>query len=214
MVADPKDDAAGATRDSKAEVLDAAARAFMSSGFASTTLNDIADLLGSTKGRVYHYYRSKGAIFLDVIRTAMHVLIERVGPITRSDLPADEKLEAMAREHALITMEYFPYFRVTTIGVLDIQSRQMAGVTGTLPSDIIKLRDEYESYFVDVITDGVADGLFRRVRPRLASKEVLGALNWIVIWYAAGGRGDAPEMIAQEFASFVTRGLLKFEAAQ
>lgn len=194
--------------DARSEVLDAAAHAFMESGYTATTLNDIADRLGSTKGRVYHYYRSKSAVFLDVIRTAMDVLKDGVFPLSQTQLPAPEKLTAMAREHSLITMAYYPYFRVTTIGVLDIRAFRAAGGLGSLPGDIIALRDEYESHFAEVITDGIVDGHFRKVRPGLASKEVLGALNWMAIWYRPDGR-EGPEAIAEEFAQFVVGGLLK-----
>jgi AcrR family transcriptional regulator len=192
--------------DAKGEVLNAAAHAFMNAGYGGTTLNDIADRLGATKGRVYHYYRSKGGIFLDVIRFAMHALTDRVLPLANTSDAADVRLRAMAREHALATMEFYPYFRVTTLGVIDIRILRVSGAAGTLPSDILALRDEYEARFIDVIMDGVADAKFRRVSPRLAAKEVLGALNWIAIWYKPDGPVGA-ETIANEFADFVVDGL-------
>ncbi|MBO0876583.1 MAG: TetR/AcrR family transcriptional regulator [Pseudonocardia sp.] len=70
------------------DILEAAATAFTRSGYASNSMDDIADLLGATKGRLYHYYRAKADIFLDVVLTGTDELIAGIEPIaTVEDVP-------------------------------------------------------------------------------------------------------------------------------
>ncbi len=44
-------------------ILETAAQCFMEQGFATTSIDDVARRMGSTKGRIYHYYSSKTDLF-------------------------------------------------------------------------------------------------------------------------------------------------------
>ena len=139
----------------QAEILNAAAHAFMDQGFAATTLDRVADRLGATKGAVYYYYRSKSDLFFAVHRRAME--------LTRA------ALEPAA-----------------------------TGAGGP-------------RFYVGVIEEGAAAGLFRAVDARLLAKPVLGALNWTSRWYQPrpGETPDDRNRIAVELAEFVVRALAR-----
>lgn len=68
-------------------ILEAAAAAFTERGYTATTIDDIADRLGATKGRVYHYYRSKADIFLDIHRYAMQRMLDEMTPLAAALAP-------------------------------------------------------------------------------------------------------------------------------
>ena len=56
------------TKDStKNQILDAALKVFVTSGYAQTTMNDIVEESGLSKGAIYHYYSSKKELFLALI---------------------------------------------------------------------------------------------------------------------------------------------------
>lgn len=203
--------AATSSADHRREILDAAARAFMERGYNATSIADIADRLGATKGRIYHWYRSKAQIYLDVHRRAMDMLFEVIEPIAREDAPAEDRLRRMVREHALLMMRELPYQRVS------VQSLDMRRVNSgpmdlrELREGIIALRDCYEQLFADVIADGVAEGSLRPVRGRLATKPLLGAVNWITMWFDPD-RTDTVEgtdEIAEGMATYAIQGLRK-----
>ena len=196
-------------RASREEVLDAATEAFIQRGYAATSIDDVADRLGCTKGRVYHYFRTKGELFLGVHRRALDMAIQAVEPISKSSGPASGRLYEMVVAHARLMMEETSYMR------LAVQHVEMSlTVEGRTPRqallDVFALRREYEGYFEAVITEGVRSGVFREVNPGLMAKACLGVLNWMSVWYRPGVRardGAAPDEIATEFATFVTRGL-------
>ena len=83
----------GPREDGRKAILDAAATAFARRGYLATTIDAIADELGATKGRVYHYYRGKAEIFLDVVVTGMHDLIDELQPDRREDRPDSERAD-------------------------------------------------------------------------------------------------------------------------
>ncbi len=68
-------------QDGRKAILDAAAAAFARRGYLATSIDAIADELGATKGRVYHYYRGKAEVFLDVVVSGMQDLIGEMGPL-------------------------------------------------------------------------------------------------------------------------------------
>src|SRR5690606_29837928 len=107
-------------------IVRAATEVFSERGYAATSIDDIADRLGSTKGRIYHYYRGKADVFLDVHRVAMELMLERLGEVARRDGSPPERLEAMAREHALLLMREFPLQVVAVQGV-EMQRLREAG---------------------------------------------------------------------------------------
>ena len=51
----------------KNQILEAALRVFVKSGFSKTTMDDIVNESGLSKGAIYHHYGSKKELFLALI---------------------------------------------------------------------------------------------------------------------------------------------------
>jgi AcrR family transcriptional regulator len=193
------------------EIVRAAAEVFMEFGFAATSIDAVAERLGATKGRIYHYYGSKAELYFDVQIAAMEKLIREVEPIARGTGNAAERLEAMALRHTTILMEDLSMQKVAVRGL----ERELLGAVAarhakTLRS-IIRLRDDYEQIFAEVIDDGIRAGLFVGVPPRLATKPFFGALNWLTVWYVPRRLQTAEDIaeIARTLTGYAMRGILK-----
>jgi AcrR family transcriptional regulator len=198
----------GPSEGGRMAVLEAAATVFADRGFKAATIDDIAEELGSSKGRIYHYYRSKGDIFVDLLVYAMEDLLAQVQPIMNdASLDPTECIRLATRMHAKVMLQEGARSRVAIQGtetwlMTDAVEKQRAAL-----KYFVSLRDEYEQYFADAIAEGIAGGLFRPVNPRLATKSVFGVLNWINLWYRPR-KSDDVEALADEFASFCVGGLL------
>ncbi|RYH32902.1 MAG: hypothetical protein EON54_20680 [Alcaligenaceae bacterium] len=74
---------------------------------------------------------------------------------------------------------------------------------------LIDMRDTYERCFIDVLAAGVATGEFRKINPRMVVKPLLGALNWMTMWYqpSPSETAETREVLAQEHADFVLAGV-------
>lgn len=75
------------------EILEAAFEQFSRNGYAATTLDQIAERAGVTKGTIYVYFENKEHLFISMVRDAM-----------RSKFDA---LQAMQAEHSGSTAELF-----------------------------------------------------------------------------------------------------------
>lgn len=191
-------------------ILDAAASVFMELGFIGSSLDDISDALGATKGIIYYYFRNKSALFFAVQRRAMDLTRATLEPIANSALAPADKLRAMAHAHTLLTMRHLPYLRVAGQGLeLHLSGRTSAAEREEMRA-ITDLRDGNERLYIGVLEAGIASGAFRATNARLMSKPLLGALNWTSRWYQPrAGETDADrEGIARQLADFVTHALI------
>ena len=180
----------------RAEILQAALRAFRDQGYHATTLEDIAGVLGLRKTALYHYFPDKEAILYACHRESLTELSRILKGAHALD-SAPEQLAYVIREHVRVmidTLEGSPLaFEVTALS----PERQRG---------VIAARDRYERALRKMIEDGIAAGEFRAVDAKIAVFAILGAINWIARWYSPEGSLRAPELGGQ-FADHLLGGL-------
>lgn len=196
----------------KAAVLAAAAATFAQRGYAGASIDDIADVLGATKGRVYHYYRSKARILEDVLLLGARTLHEAVEPVARrADLEPVARLEGMATAHTEVLLRQNDVQSVTLHTIHLVTGRASDPGEANPFRHIARVRDEYEGLWRGAVAEGIAAGAFRDTGPDLATKAVLGALNWATVWY----RPDPAESpatrrrLAEDLAACAVHGLVR-----
>lgn len=189
-------------------ILDAAATAFARKGYLATSIDAIADELGATKGRVYHYYRGKAEIFLDVVVTGMYDLIDDLTPLSQQEgRTPEERIYDMAHLHATLMMLRNHPQRVS-VQAVEMRTSPEIAVHREALTEVFELRRRYERIFIDVVEEGIAAGEFRQLDSNLAVKSALGSLNWIPIWYTPErGKEDDVAKVADAFAQFIVNGL-------
>lgn len=183
----------------------------MEAGFSATSIDDVAHELGATKGRIYHYYRSKVELFFDVHRAGMAINLNSIKPLANSRDGAVERLRAMCRAHIDNMLSSFSYQRVVMQGV------EMHLYSATTPMQrkelelLMKEREYYEGLFRKVLTDGKEEGVFEFDNPSFASKAVLALLNNPVLWYdPKRNKSDKSRLeIVEQFTGFALKTVLK-----
>ena len=141
-------------------VLSAAAEAFTARGYAATSMDDVADRLQATKGRIYHYFKTKGELFLGVHWRAANMAIERVKPISESDGSPTDRLYRMAVAHADLMMEESSFTRLSA-QVHEMRLTTEGRTTEDRLHEVFATRKEYELIFERVINEGIGSGEFR-----------------------------------------------------
>jgi AcrR family transcriptional regulator len=184
------------TRD---EILVAAAQIFSQKGFHATSMQDIASAVNLQKASLYHHISSKQEILVEVLDRALDLLIERMQAVLERPLPPDERLrQAMASY--LITLLHHR----DLAAVLLLEHRSLEP---HLHSRHIPRRDRYERLWRDLIQEGLDAEVFCCTDPAMASKALLGVMNWTITWYSTAGT-LSPEEIAQQFSEMLLAGLL------
>jgi AcrR family transcriptional regulator len=203
-------DRPGPSDEARDDILKAAATAFNERGYEATSIDDVADLLGASKGRIYHYYRSKADIFLDLHLESLRVLIERVSAIaSATGLNPTDRVRQMCVAHAIVVMTRISYQKATMLGLNRFLLSVSAPYQDAARQRVNDLRDEYENLFVAAIAQGVETGEFRRMEPRFATKPLLGALNYVANWYEEDREATlgTVDEIAGALADYCVRGL-------
>lgn len=191
------------------KLLSAAASAFMERGYSGTSIDDIASVLGVTKGSVYHHYASKSEIYFAVQEAAMQRIDAQVRAIFESDAPPDEKLYRMAIGHAAAIMSDFAASKVGVQG-LERSLMKASGVEARRGlRRTLRMRKDYEAMFRHVIAAGMAVGVFREGPVGLMSMGSLGTLNWITLWFNPHRSNTQAHMaqIAEQLARMVVQAL-------
>lgn len=180
-------------RRQRERILEAASWLFAERGYASVTIDDIADRIGATKGIVYYYFRSKADILYQAHLAALKEISSAFADLMHPGEPPRARLEKALRRHAAQVIANRPLVRmlmrtmeVNDEGVLHPDQR----------STLRREREAYESLFARILEEGVTAGELAPGRdPRLWAKFVIGAINSTVHWFNPAGRIDQEAMI-------------------
>lgn len=173
----------GVDTGAKRRILDAAAEAFQRQGFGSTTIDDIADEVGATKGLIYYHFRSKFDLFLAVYEEAMRRVRAKVEPYARGEGTGSERLVEMSVAHVRNLMTDLAYHNVVHEGVRAQSSAALKARQRDALRSLNKLRRDYEQMFREVVCEGIADGSLRTADAALATRTLLSSLNAVDVWY-------------------------------
>lgn len=173
-------------------ILLAAAECFAERGFAATSVDEVARRMGYTKGRVYHYFRSKGELFIAAATFGLDRLMSEVIPEGQRPGAPDTRLAAMARTHVMTQIRDLPYHRVMLQGVTMVVRGSTTPEERELLDRFVKRQREYEQVFHDILAEGVASGSVTTSNLRIAAKTLLLSLNGCCFWYTArDGQSDS-----------------------
>lgn len=191
------------------KLLKAAAVAFMERGYSGASIDDVANSMGVTKGFVYHQYESKSELYFAVQEAAIQQIDAVVRPKFESGASPDRKLEHMALAHVRAVLANFPAAKV---GVQGLERSLMRSAGPQEQSNLkcyIAMRNRYEAMFADVINAGIEEGCFRAGPVGLLTKGVLGALNWVTLWFDPDRATTQTQIdaIAHTLAAFTVQGL-------
>ncbi len=79
---------------SRERVIQAACTEFAARGFDGAKVDRIARRAGLNKAMIYYHFKSKRALYLELVRSMLASMVARVSPIADADLPPLEKLDA------------------------------------------------------------------------------------------------------------------------
>jgi len=183
----------------------------MQAGYAASSLDEVAEKLGATKGMIYHHYRSKADLFFEVHRRGMEINFSAIEPIALSAKPLIDRFEGACRAHVHNMLENLSFQCVVHQGV------DMHLFGSTTPSQREKLRllmeerERYEGHFRTMLVEGRDAGIFDFGNPSFASKAVLAVLNNPVLWYRARENEDTKvkPAIVNDFTGYAMNTVLK-----
>jgi AcrR family transcriptional regulator len=178
-------------------VMEAAVRMFLERSYSRTSMEDVAAQLNITKPALYHYFRNKEEILVEIYRLGTDLIDEMLDAIEAQKKPGLDKVADFVAGYIRIIL--LPYGRAVTRlddGELSRGSRQT-----------MRLRKrQIDHRLRALIEDGMRDGSIRRCDPKLAAFMVTGAVHGMASWYEPSGPTELGTIIAQ-YVRLLTGGL-------
>jgi AcrR family transcriptional regulator len=179
-------------------LINVATKLFSEHGYDATSVRMIADEAGLQSGSLYSHIRSKDEILTRIVVTVADRFYAAARLAIGSADGPEGKLRALCRAHLEVIDQYGDAVRVYYDEWRKLDQPDQGR--------IIEMRDVYESYYADVIEDGVAEGLFRSVDTRSAVRVILAACNFTYQWYSPDGP-LSPAEITDSFLDVILFGL-------
>lgn len=203
------DEGSDSAADRRLHIIDAAAGAFMEQGYAATSIDDVARSLGCTKGLIYYHFKNKADLFVAIHRQIIELNLSEARLVAAGVGSPRQKLEGLARSRLRSIVDHLPYQRVSLQGL----EMQIMGKTSPAEREVLSrlsgMYEDYENVFIDVIREGMAMGEFAEGDPRMVSKPLLGAINWMIMWYRPRPADTEADVrrLTDMMTDFVLRGL-------
>ena len=185
-------------------LLAAASEVLREKGLEATSINDIAERMGSDRASVYYYYGSKQEIFLALVRQAVEEVVLLAEGIAQAEGPSTDRLEHLVRSQLAAYERHYPYIQL----YIQEDMNRVPGDGTTAGEELKQLGLRYEAAIERITRDGIAAGEFRAgLDAQLVAFAVLGAVNWTHRWFSPGGRLSG-EQIGASFADIFLRGVI------
>ena len=190
----------------KQDILAAAASVLQRNGYEATTMKDIAAGVNLTAASLYHHFKNKDALLLAVLEYGLSQALEQITPIVDSSLTAVEKLRAMIHAHINGITEHpaigaAMVFEIRTL--MTIPDKSLDAEYRARREAFFKMRDSFEQMFRRVLEAGIQNGEFRAVDVAVVTRAMLGAHNWVGVWYKPDGRLRGEQIAAIMAETFV-----------
>ncbi len=191
-------------------ILDAALNRFVTRGYYSTSVDDIAKDAGVTKGAVYFYFESKGAVLLalldeieDLIIGGLMARLKAAGPT------AQDQLVAAIHSQGAIAADRSKYLILFTTALVEFSGTDDP-IEHRLRQIYSRLTDTLEA----VVVHGQKTGEFSaEVRARELAAIVLALEHGTLLeWYFRSEELDGAELV-RAARTILLRGLTRSETA-
>jgi AcrR family transcriptional regulator len=181
------------------ELVDTAARLFAERGYHGTSIEDLLDATGLTRGGLYHYIDSKHDLLFAIHEQLMEPLLGQARAIAASE----EAPEAQLRRLVRAWMAHVEGHRHHMV-VFDRERRSVR--TDPRYADAVAAREEFERILDAILRAGQQAGAFAVADRPVALLAFLGMVNYAPQWYDPDGR-LGPDEIADGFCDLVLGGL-------
>jgi AcrR family transcriptional regulator len=198
-----RDEGGAEYRARREELVRVAATVFQEKGYQASTLNDIAEQLGTDRASLYYYVSSKEDLFQEVVRGVLDANVKEANRIVKLDEPAAEKLNQLIR---CLMLSYESNYPFTYVYIQEDMGR-VTNVDTEWAKGMSRQTRRFESIVKEVLRDGIAARELRGdLSVDVATNALFGMLNWTHRWFKPG-RGTSGEEVAATFSQIFLDGV-------
>jgi AcrR family transcriptional regulator len=175
-------------------------RLFEKKGFTETSIQDVVDSLGVTKGTFYYYFSSKEELLMDIHLGYIDGLL-----LYQEQILKDVSKSCKEKLFEIVTM------LITSISSQGAAAKIFFREINNLSSEhvelIVQKRDQFRLNIEELIRTGVENGEFRpELDVLIITMAILGITNWSYQWFNPSGRVTDRE-VAEIFVEMILKGI-------
>ena len=179
------------------EIIRAAGRVFRERGFAVAGMRDIAHAVELSSANLYNYFRGKDEILFYCQDRSLDRLLDNLDAARQNRGPVVDRLRTLCVAHILCLLDEAYGFAV---------HMEVDALPAPLRTAIVGKRDAYERGVRALVEAGIRRRELRRIEPVIATRALLGSLNWTARWFRPDGPATAAR-VADIVTEFVLGGL-------
>ncbi len=175
----------------------AAVGLFASQGYAGTSVQQIVEAAGVTKGAMYHYFESKDDLLFGIYDRLLSLQKSRLDERIAQGGPTDAMLEEICVDVLLTSIDEIEG------GTVFFRSAHM--LTPARQQEVTSRRREYHDAFAGVIAQGQAEGIYRTDIPlAMLAAHFFSDVHYLSHWYSPAGPDNKTQVARQLTELFLT----------
>lgn len=187
-------------KNSHQEIVSAAVRLFMRKGYNTTSVDEIAEAAGLTKGGLYYYIEKKEDLLTAIHDEFMDALFAKLNGVIKADAEPRDNLFSWIRAQTEIVKDYKPHIKIF-ITEIDHYPRDTF-------ERMVEKRDLAQAMFNSIVVAGIEAKQIREdIDPKIISFLVFGMINWMFVWYRPEGTLSIGE-ITENINKLVLTGIM------
>ncbi|WP_409305198.1 TetR/AcrR family transcriptional regulator [Peribacillus sp. SCS-155] len=186
----------------KEKITEHSIRLFEKKGFTETSIQDIVESIGVTKGTFYYYFSSKEELLMDIHNRYIDQLLSEQEKILLDETKSSqEKLSDIVLMLIQSIRGQGPSAKVFF--------REMQNLSQDRLEEIVQKRDEFRLNIQRVLEEGTENGEFKpELNAPIATFGILGMANWSYQWFNPEGLMNEKE-VSQIFTDMILSGIKK-----
>ena len=147
------------------------------------------------KSTIFHYARTKEELLAAILDRGLNGYLTSLQSIANTREDGLTRLLAATRNHLSFVFEHGSELRIF------LRDRQH--LTGNTGASYLRLSEQYQAIFVEIIEDGIKDRTIVKGDASLLCLFLLGSANSIVEWYNPDGRLHIEDIVEHFVQSMV-----------
>ena len=187
----------------KDQILDAALTVLVHNGYEGSRMDDVVSESQLSKGAIYWYYKSKKAMYLDLVNFWVIRYSATINHLVENDQSAPDQLKSL--------FNYFidqyesdpdPFIALTEFW-------SMAQKDDDFRAKLQKVYSQFLEVLEKIVAKGVKDGDFKKLDIRITAMSIMlnvESINWFTLFDT---HGVSARDYIQTISDFILAGLLK-----
>lgn len=156
----------------KQKILTNAMQLFSQKGFNATTVEDIANAGGVNKALIYYYFKSKAALYAEVMSESLREIYEDIALMQAPEHSPTEALKQFIVSYAVFADKH-PYFPALLL-------RELSYSGSRLPETMFVEMRRLFALLSGILQSGQDNGDFHNVIPMITHFMILGTINLMI----------------------------------